>query len=87
MVAYYLILLNCNYDVGPLQNLYDNVYSSSDVTEKELLEFIDSMSHSQLQEVQKYLNDQPVLKHTVKFTCKHDGHENEIELKGIASFF
>lgn len=65
----------------------DNVYSSSDVTEKELLEFIDSMSHSQLQEVQKYLNDQPVLKHTVKFTCKHDGHENEIELKGIASFF
>ena len=65
----------------------DNVYDINDVTEKELVEFIDSMSHDNLEAIQEYISNQPELKHTIKFKCKHDGYENKLELKGIASFF
>lgn len=65
----------------------DNVYEAKNVEEKEILEFIDSMSHENLEAIQKYLGNQPELKHTIEFKCKHDGHLNKVELKGIASFF
>ena len=65
----------------------DNVYDAKDSTEKEMIEFIDSMSHDNLEAIQEYISSQPELKHTIKFKCKHDGHENKVELKGIASFF
>lgn len=75
--------------IQSIESIYDadNIYSGSDVSEKELIEFVDSMSHSQLEEIQSYLNNQPIVKHTVEFKCKHDGHVNKIELKGIQSFF
>ena len=75
--------------IQSIESIYDadNVYSAADTSEKEILEFIDSMSHSQLEEIQSYLNNQPAVKHTVEFKCKHDGHVNKIELKGIQSFF
>ena len=75
--------------IQSIESIYDadSVYSAADTSEKEILEFIDSMSHSQLEEIQSYLNNQPIVKHTVKFKCKHDGHVNKIELKGIQSFF
>lgn len=65
----------------------DNVYDKSNISEKELLEFIDSMTHSNLESIQKYITNQPELKHTIEFKCPHDGHLNKIQLKGIASFF
>ena len=65
----------------------DNVYNVNDVTEKEVVQFIDSMSHENLEAIQQYISNQPELKHTVEFTCKHDKHKNKFELKGIASFF
>ena len=75
--------------IQSIESIYDadNVYTSSDVSEKELIEFVDSMSHSQLQEVQKYLQNQPVLKYNIEYKCKKCGHINKHELKGIQSFF
>ena len=72
-----------------IDTIYDNesVYDKNDVSEQEMIEFIDSMSHSHLEAIQKYIENQPELKHTVEFKCKHDNHENKVELKGIASFF
>ena len=65
----------------------DNVYETDDTSEKELSEFIDSLSHSQLLKIQEYIENQPSLRHTIEWTCKHDGHKNKIELKGIQAFF
>lgn len=75
--------------IESIESIYDadNVYVRTDVSEKDIIEFIDSMSHENLEAIQKYISSQPELKHTIKFKCKHDGHENTIELKGIASFF
>ena len=75
--------------IQSIDTIYDDktVYNKSDVSEKEVIEFIDSMSHSHLEAIQKYIENQPELKHAIKFKCKHDDYENKVELKGIASFF
>jgi hypothetical protein len=72
-----------------IESIYDadNVYPASESTEKELIEFIDSLSHSHLEKMQEYIQNIPKVQYTVKFKCKECGHENEIVLEGIESFF
>ena len=75
--------------IQSIDTIFDenSVYNVNDVSEKEIIAFIDSMSHDNLEGIQKYISNQPELKHTIEFTCKHDKHKNKVELKGIASFF
>ena len=37
--------------------------------------------------IQEYLDSQPRMSHTIKFKCVHCGHENEVEVSGLAGFF
>lgn len=72
-----------------IESIYDadSVYPASESTEKELIAFIDSLSHSHLEKIQEYIQNIPKLTYTAKFTCEACGHENEIVLEGIESFF
>ena len=65
----------------------DNVYSANDVSKAELDEFIDNLAHSSLQKIQQFIENQPSLKHIVKFKCGSCGAENEVVLEGLSSFF
>lgn len=65
----------------------DSVYPASESTDKELIAFIDSLSHKHLEKIQAYIQDVSKLQHTVKFKCKECGHKNEITIEGIDSFF
>ena len=69
--------------------IYDqeNVYKVSDTSEKEVLEFIDNLSHTHLEKIQGFIEKQPQLKYTVEYTCSKCGHENKVELIGMQSFF
>jgi hypothetical protein len=69
--------------------IYDaeNVYDRKDMDEKDLDEFIDSMSHSQLEQVQKFFATTPRVKSTVKVKNPNTGVESELTLEGMASFF
>lgn len=69
--------------------IYDqeNVYKVSDTSEKEVLEFIDNLSHTHLEKIQDFIEKQPQLKYTVEYTCSKCGHENKVELVGMQSFF
>ena len=69
--------------------IYDqeNVYKVSDTSEKEVLEFIDNLSHTHLEKIQNFIEKQPQLKYTVEYTCSKCGHENKVELIGMQSFF
>lgn len=69
--------------------IYDeeNVYKVKDTNPKEVLEFIDNLSHTHLEKIQDFIENQPMLKHTVEFKCVKCGHENKIELVGLQSFF
>ena len=49
--------------------------------------FIDSLPHDAMEKIQEYLDSQPRMSHTIKFKCVHCGHENEVEVSGLAGFF
>lgn len=59
---------------------------AKDVSKKELMEFIESMTSEQFERVTKYIGDLPAMKHDAKFKCINCGHDNEVELKGISDF-
>ena len=52
-----------------------------------VMDFLNSMTASQLQEVAKFMEDMPALKHLAKFDCQKCGTHNELELKGLSDFF
>jgi len=72
-----------------IESIYDaeNVYLTDESSEKEMEAFIDSLSHKNLEDIQKYMALQPQLKEDVKFRCTGCGHDNEITITGLQSFF
>lgn len=64
----------------------DEHHLVSDVSKKELNEFIDSMTNLQFTKVGEYLKTVPVMKKEVEFKCTC-GHENKVTLEGLQDFF
>lgn len=64
----------------------DEQHLVSEVSKKELNEFIDSMTNLQFTKVGEFLKTVPVMKKDVEFTCKC-GHENKVTLEGLQDFF
>jgi len=62
-------------------------WAASDVTKKELNEFIEQLTSQQFKEVEKFFETMPKLSHTVKVKNPNTGVESEIVLEGLTSFF
>lgn len=65
----------------------DEVWSSSDVTKKELIEFLDQMNSTQFKQIEKFFDTMPKLSHTIKVKNPKTEVESEVVLEGLASFF
>jgi hypothetical protein len=65
----------------------DEVWSTADVTKKELMEFLDQMNSTQFKEIEKFFETMPKLSHTIKVTNPNTEVENEVILEGLSSFF
>ena len=65
----------------------DEVWSTADVTKKELNEFLEQMNSSQFKEIEKFFETMPKLSHKVKVKNPKTGIESEVVLEGLASFF
>ena len=65
----------------------DEVWSTSDVSKKEVIEFLESMNSSQFKDIEKFLETMPKLSHTLKVTNPKTKVESEVVLEGLASFF
>jgi hypothetical protein len=65
----------------------DEVWTSSDVTKKELIDFLESMNPSQFKEIETFFDTMPKLSHTVKVKNPNTNVESEVALEGLASFF
>lgn len=65
----------------------EEVWSASDVTKKELIEFLDQMNSSQFKKIEKFFDTMPKLSHTVQITNPKTGVESEVVLEGLSSFF
>ena len=65
----------------------DEVWSTADVTKKELMEFLDQMNSTQFKEIEKFFETMPRLSHTIKVKNPNTEVESEVTLEGLSSFF
>ena len=65
----------------------EEVWSTSDVTKKELTDFLESMNSSQFKEIEKFFETMPKLSHTIKVKNPVTEIESDVVLEGLASFF
>ena len=72
-----------------IKSIYDTdgVYLASESSDEEIKTFVESLPHKVLEEINSYISLVPTLVIDVKFTCPKCGHNNEIQIKGLASFF
>ena len=65
----------------------EETHERDSFTDKELDEFIDSLNTKQMEQIKNFFDTMPVLKHTVKYTCKTCDEEKETTIQGLQSFF
>jgi hypothetical protein len=65
----------------------EEVWTSSDVTKKEIVEFLDQMNSSQFKQIEKFFETMPKLSHTVTVKNPNTNVESEVVLEGLSSFF
>lgn len=65
----------------------DEVWASSDVTKKELVEFLEQMNSSQFKQIETFFETMPKLSHTVKVVNPKSKVESEVVLEGLSNFF
>ena len=63
------------------------MHNPSDYTEKELDDFLNSLSTEQFQKIQKFFDTMPRLRHEVTGKCSVCGKENKRVLEGLGDFF
>jgi 3-dehydroquinate synthetase len=69
--------------------IYDknSVYNSSDVSENELLEFVENLPTEKYRAIEKYFESVPYITQTIPCKCEKCGFVHEIVLKGLEDFF
>ena len=65
----------------------DESWSSTDVTKKELVEWLQTFDSNQFKQIEEFFNTMPKLSHTMKVTNPNTGVETEVVLEGLSSFF
>ncbi len=65
----------------------DTVYSRADMSDKELTAFFDQMTNTQLEEVNKFFETMPKVRHVMKVRNPNTKKTSEVVLEGLADFF
>ena len=65
----------------------EEVWNSSDLSKKELNEFLEQMNSVQFKQIEKFFETMPRLSHTIKVKNPKTGVESEVVLEGLSSFF
>lgn len=65
----------------------DEAWSASDCTQTELVKFIEQLSSSQFQQIERFFNTMPKLKYEGKVTNPNTEVETDVVVEGMANFF
>ena len=65
----------------------DDVWSASDCTKKELVDWVESLNSTQFKKIEKFFETMPKLSHTLKVKNPETEVESEVTLEGLANFF
>ena len=64
----------------------DDIYHKIDITDKDLNEFIEQMNTQQFEEVMKFFNTMPKLRHVIEVTNPKTKVKSEVVVEGLQSF-
>jgi len=78
-----LVIANC------IESIYDadDVYPAEEQTQKELVEFVESLSTRSFQQIVEMFQDLPTVAIKHDFKCEKCGHDNDISVEGLNNFF
>jgi hypothetical protein len=62
-------------------------WSASDVTKKELKDFLEQLTSQQFKQIEKFFETMPKLSHSITVKNPNTGVESEVVLEGLTSFF
>lgn len=81
--ATFEVIKNC------ISQVYDaeNVYVRNDMEDKDLDDFIESMTHEQFEKINQFFATMPRIKKSVKVKNPKTGVESEVVLQGMSDFF
>ncbi len=65
----------------------DEVWSTDDVSKKEVIDFLEQMNSSQFKDIEKFFSTMPKLSHELQVTNPKTGVESVVVLEGLSSFF
>jgi len=65
----------------------EEVYDESTTSKKEFVQFVESLTNSQLEKLQEFFATAPRLEHTFSVVNPNTGVESEYTLRGLQSFF
>lgn len=65
----------------------ETVYSASELSHKEMMDFLNEMTQEQFKKVISFLENMPKLETKITFKCRHCGEQNESVVRGLANFF
>lgn len=65
----------------------EEVWTSSDVTKKEINDFLETMNSSQFKSIENFFETMPKLSHKIKVKNPKTKVESEVVLEGLSSFF
>jgi len=64
----------------------DDIYRRSDMTENDIVEFIDQLSSLQFEKLSEFFNGMPKLRHVIQVTNPKTKKKSEVVLEGLESF-
>ncbi len=65
----------------------DQIYYAKDVSEDELVEFIDNLQQKDLEKIQQFFETTPKIKKNLNFNCRKCGYKENIVVEGLQNFF
>ena len=65
----------------------EEVYDESTTSKKEFVQFVESLTNSQLEKIQAFFETSPRLEHSFKVKNPNTGVDSEYTLRGLQSFF
>ncbi len=72
-----------------IDTIYDaeDTYDTKDYADREMDEFLNSLSLQQVEKMGEFLNNTPTLSHIIKYKCIKCQKKNSVMLKGLENFF
>lgn len=65
----------------------DEMYDVNQQSQKDLHEFIESLSTDQFNRIRQFVEEMPIATLDAQFKCINCGTQNDLEVKGLANFF